>query len=207
MSRSEDRTGDAWRGFDRWATWIVPILLAVPAILGWRSGVGRDPSCCTEAAAAAVVPTPAPVVAPAVTPPAVTPPAATPEAVAPPAVTPSVAAAPVIDCASITLGANIAFAVNKATLTEAGKQALDQVFVCLKDGNYDIIGHTDSDGDEELNQRLSRARANAARSYLMTKGVAANRLSAVGMGETSPIADNATVEGKAKNRRLAFRPR
>ena len=200
MSRSDDRTSEAWHGFDRWATWIVPILLAVPAILGWQSGVGNDAACCTDAAAATVAP--AAVVAPSVTPPAVIP-----EAVTPPTATPPVAATPAIDCASTTAGANIAFAVNKATLTDAGRQALDQVIVCLKAGNYDIVGHTDSDGDAAFSQQLSVARANSARSYLMTRGVAADRLKAIGMGETSPIADNATVEGKAKNRRLAFRPR
>ena len=196
MSRSEARTGDAWRSFDTWATWIIPLLFAVPAAYGLAIGVGTDPACCSEAAApAAVAPViPAPEVAPA--PPPVEAPAPAP-----------VATTPTVDCGTITAGATIGFATSSATLTEAGKRALDQVIVCLNDGNYEIAGHTDSVGEPGMNQSLSVTRARSALQYLVSKGVAKDRLTAVGFGETQPLVDNSTPEGRAKNRRLAFRPR
>ncbi|PHQ66009.1 MAG: cell envelope biogenesis protein OmpA [Sulfurimonas sp.] len=65
-----------------------------------------------------------------------------------------------------------------------------------------IIGYTDSRGSENYNQKLSEKRANAIKSMLLEKGVPANRLSSVGMGEASPVADNSTKEGRAQNRRI-----
>ncbi|NOZ89921.1 MAG: OmpA family protein, partial [Epsilonproteobacteria bacterium] len=67
-----------------------------------------------------------------------------------------------------------------------------------------IAGHTDSDGNEAYNQRLSENRANAVKQYLINHGVNASRLEAIGYGETQPIADNSTKEGKEKNRRIEF---
>ena len=67
-----------------------------------------------------------------------------------------------------------------------------------------IEGHTDSVGDNEANQRLSEARANAVKTYLQNKGVAEDRIVAEGFGETRPVASNDTREGKAKNRRVEF---
>ena len=69
----------------------------------------------------------------------------------------------------------------------------------------EIAGHTDSDGDAEYNQDLSDRRANAVRDYLISRGVSGSRLSAAGYGESQPVADNATVEGKAQNRRVELR--
>jgi OOP family OmpA-OmpF porin len=68
----------------------------------------------------------------------------------------------------------------------------------------EIGGHTDSEGTEVNNQRLSLQRAQAVRTYLIGKGVAAPRLVAKGFGATVPIADNATPEGRAENRRIEF---
>jgi OmpA-OmpF porin, OOP family len=65
----------------------------------------------------------------------------------------------------------------------------------------EIQGHTDSDGDEDLNLKLSQQRAESVRNYLISKGVAANRMTAVGYGESVPVATNDTTEGKQKNRR------
>jgi outer membrane protein OmpA-like peptidoglycan-associated protein len=67
-----------------------------------------------------------------------------------------------------------------------------------------IEGHTDNTGKAEKNQSLSECRANAVKSYLGSKKVAEDRLSAAGFGEEKPIADNATKEGKAQNRRVEF---
>ncbi|WP_371395393.1 OmpA family protein [Fretibacter rubidus] len=67
-----------------------------------------------------------------------------------------------------------------------------------------VIGHTDSDGGDDYNQALSEARANSVAAYLADNGVALARLSAKGMGESTPIASNDTPEGKAQNRRIEF---
>lgn len=65
-----------------------------------------------------------------------------------------------------------------------------------------IIGHTDSIGAETYNQRLSERRAESAASFVAQHGVAASRISTRGMGETDPIADNSTAEGRQENRRV-----
>ena len=67
-----------------------------------------------------------------------------------------------------------------------------------------IAGHTDSQGPEETNQKLSESRARAVMDYLISKGTSPQRLSAVGFGEVSPIADNNTAAGRAENRRVEF---
>ncbi len=67
-----------------------------------------------------------------------------------------------------------------------------------------IIGHTDSDGEEDANLTLSRIRAEAVRAQLIARGVEAERLTPLGMGEYDPVADNITREGKARNRRIEF---
>jgi OmpA-OmpF porin, OOP family len=67
-----------------------------------------------------------------------------------------------------------------------------------------IEGHTDNTGKAEKNQSLSECHANAVKSYLVSKKAAGERLSAAGFGQDKPIEDNATKEGKAKNRRVEF---
>lgn len=71
-------------------------------------------------------------------------------------------------------------------------------------GNVDIevAGHTDSRGSDDYNASLSQRRAEAVRNYLISKGIAAERLTAKGYGESQPVADNATDEGRFKNRRV-----
>jgi outer membrane protein OmpA-like peptidoglycan-associated protein len=64
-----------------------------------------------------------------------------------------------------------------------------------------VSGHTDSDGGEELNQKLSEARAQAVREHLIAQGISADRLVAVGHGASEPVAPNDTEENKARNRR------
>lgn len=71
----------------------------------------------------------------------------------------------------------------------------------------EIAGYTDNTGDANANQQLSEKRANAVRNYLVQQGVPAERLAAVGYGEQDPIADNSTVEGRNKNRRIEFNVR
>ena len=78
-------------------------------------------------------------------------------------------------------------------------------FLGLKpDIKINIIGHTDNEGDERDNLILSRDRAKAVRDYLISKNVSEDRLDSEGMGESQPIADNETEEGKQINRRVEF---
>ena len=68
-----------------------------------------------------------------------------------------------------------------------------------------LLKHTDSKGSDSYNLRLSRARANSVRSYLITQGVEGSRLTAQGFGETQPVASNTSEEGRAENRRVEFK--
>lgn len=207
MTRNEARTADAWHSFDLWATFLVPLLIALPALFLWVKGYGAGAAgCCGAAAAApkAVVAAPTPTQIPTPTP---TPTASTPT---PPVATttPAPAAAePTIDCASIVKGVTVGFAVNRAVLTAAGKRALDQTITCLGSGRYEVAGHTDSNGSEEANQSLSVDRARAVIRYLISKSVPAGSLTSAGYGESQPVADNSTPEGRAQNRRITFTPK
>jgi outer membrane protein OmpA-like peptidoglycan-associated protein len=69
-----------------------------------------------------------------------------------------------------------------------------------------IEGHTDDVGADEFNQKLSQDRADSVRTYLVGKGIAEDRLEAVGYGETKPVQDNKTSAGRAANRRTEFTP-
>jgi outer membrane protein OmpA-like peptidoglycan-associated protein len=85
---------------------------------------------------------------------------------------------------------------------------LNQVVEVMKENpTYDleIHGHTDSQGDDAKNQKLSEDRAAAVRTYLVSKGIDAARLQSFGHGETMPVDDNATSAGRAKNRRVEFK--
>ena len=68
-----------------------------------------------------------------------------------------------------------------------------------------ISGHTDSDGEEVYNQKLSEKRAEAVLEYLTKKGIDKARLSSIGYGESKPIKDNSTEKGKKLNRRVEFK--
>ena len=72
------------------------------------------------------------------------------------------------------------------------------------DTDVHVQGHTDADGDADANLALSVARAETVVAELIKRGVAESRLYAEGYGESDPIASNATKDGKAKNRRIAF---
>jgi OmpA-OmpF porin, OOP family len=117
-------------------------------------------------------------------------------------------AAPVAKAEDVQCGATISaavqFATGSAALTAEGKTLLDAIAPCLKDGKYVVSGHTDNVGAAAMNQKLSRARAEAARAYLLLKGVNAEAMVAKGYGPDKPIAENGSVEGRAKNRRIEF---
>jgi len=105
--------------------------------------------------------------------------------------------------------ANIQFATGTATLTKGAKTELNKVVPIMNDQYPDIkvsiIGHTDNTGKAETNQKLSASRAEAVKKYLVSKGISADRLEASGAGADSPIEDNATAAGRAKNRRVEFK--
>jgi OmpA-OmpF porin, OOP family len=69
----------------------------------------------------------------------------------------------------------------------------------------EVAGHTDSDGTAEYNEGLSARRAATVRDYLIASGVAEDRMTTRGYGESQPIADNSTAVGKAENRRVVLR--
>jgi outer membrane protein OmpA-like peptidoglycan-associated protein len=100
------------------------------------------------------------------------------------------------------------FEYDKAVLLVESTQILDRVATSLlahPDVNIEVGGHCDSDGSNEYNLKLSDRRAKAVRDYLIKKGVPATQMTARGYGETEPIADNATVEGRASNRRVELK--
>jgi outer membrane protein OmpA-like peptidoglycan-associated protein len=97
------------------------------------------------------------------------------------------------------------FATGKAELTPESQAILDGVaesLVANEEIKVQVGGHTDNTGSAAVNKRLSAARANAVREYLISKGVAADRLTAAGFGPSKPIASNKTAEGRAQNRRV-----
>lgn len=100
------------------------------------------------------------------------------------------------------------FEFDKSSLTVNAKQLLDQVVDALNkrpDIKVEVDGHTDSKGSDAYNMALSQRRAKSVQSYLISKGIAADRLSSKGYGETMPIADNATDEGRELNRRVELK--
>ena len=102
----------------------------------------------------------------------------------------------------------IQFDSGRSTIKSSSNSILDQVVdVMTENPSYDlsINGHTDSQGDDAKNQKLSEERAAAVRTYLIGKGVSADRLQSFGHGETMPVEDNATAAGRAKNRRVEFK--
>ncbi|MCS6823445.1 MAG: OmpA family protein [Cytophagaceae bacterium] len=103
---------------------------------------------------------------------------------------------------------NIFFDVDKATLRKESEDELERLLKILKDNpniKVELSGHTDSDGSDEHNMRLSEARAKAVVQYLLNKGIKADRLVAKGYGETQPQVPNDTPENKQLNRRTEIK--
>ncbi len=100
------------------------------------------------------------------------------------------------------------FEYDKAILLPSSMQILDRVAASLinhPDVKIEVGGYCDSDGSDSYNLKLSDRRAKAVRDYLIKKGVPATRMTARGYGESQPIADNKTAEGKAQNRRVELK--
>ena len=184
-----------------------------PFGLCWRSGQAWtpqmaipecDPDLVPKPAAApkpAAVASPPPQAAPALAP-------AAPPPVAAPVAAPVVAAAPLPRrTVALTLGADASFDTGKADLKPEGRAKLDDVATKLKQpgvqiDSMTIIGHTDSVGNPKSNQALSERRADAVKTYLVSQGVDGSKIKTVGRGQTQPVSDNKTAQGRAKNRRV-----
>ena len=100
---------------------------------------------------------------------------------------------------------SITFNTNESTIKTSANSVLDSVALVAKE--YDktrlqVVGYTDSTGNDKINQPLSERRAAAVANYLALRGVQDSRISSYGAGSSNPIASNATTEGKAQNRRV-----
>jgi OOP family OmpA-OmpF porin len=103
---------------------------------------------------------------------------------------------------------DVLFDFDKTNVKPEAAAILDRLVAFMnenKDKKVNLSGHTDSVGTEKYNQGLSERRVKSAQSYLVKKGVAAGRVSGQGFGETKPIADNKTKEGRSKNRRVEIK--
>ncbi len=118
---------------------------------------------------------------------------------------PAAAAAQPAAASKVTYAADAFFDFDKSVLKAEGKAKLDDLVAKIKAINLEVIiavGHTDSVGTDAYNQKLSVRRADAVKAYLVTKGIEKNRVYTEGKGETQPVADNKTTEGRSKNRRV-----
>jgi outer membrane protein OmpA-like peptidoglycan-associated protein len=187
------RTPEQWQAYDR-GHLVVAAALALLLLLLWLAGVGpgQASACCAVPASAAAAAVPPVTLAPAPTA------ALAPEATPAPAPTPDPA------CAG-ALGTEVLFATNRAVLTAEGRATLDRLAPCWREGRFEVGGHTDGSGSDAVNDPLSEARARAVVDHLVSGGFPASALTARGYGSSKPLADNATAEGRAQNRRVEFR--
>jgi outer membrane protein OmpA-like peptidoglycan-associated protein len=105
----------------------------------------------------------------------------------------------------LVMPGDVTFETNSASLDPRFFDVLDSVAVVLNEYKSTLVtvaGHTDSTGPADYNQNLSEKRASTVALYLHSRGVAQERLAAVGYGEKRPVADNGTAAGRAKNRRV-----
>ncbi|MDH4394358.1 MAG: OmpA family protein [Limnobacter sp.] len=122
-----------------------------------------------------------------------------------PAPAPTPAPAPKVVVSKVNLEADAYFDFDKATLKPAGQQRIDAEIAKLGQVELNAViaeGHTDSIGTDKYNQKLSERRAQAVKNYMVSKGVAADKITIKGLGESKPVADNKTKDGRAKNRRV-----
>lgn len=117
-------------------------------------------------------------------------------------------AAAAVESDQIKLRDKVQFETDSAVLKPESKTLLDEVAKILSDTpgitKVRIEGHTDSTSTMEHNQTLSEQRADSVRDYLVSKGIATGRLTTKGYGQTKPIGDNSTEDGRYQNRRVEF---
>jgi OOP family OmpA-OmpF porin len=126
----------------------------------------------------------------------------------PPPAEPVAEPAPAPEPKVITIQGDVAFDLNKANIKPAFEPTLNEIADELNaspDTKLEVVGHADSTGTDAYNQGLSERRAQAVADYLVGRGVAADRFSVSGRGESEPVESNATREGRAKNRRVEIR--
>jgi OOP family OmpA-OmpF porin len=105
----------------------------------------------------------------------------------------------------VTFAADVLFDFDKSVIKPEGKSKLDDISNKVRGVNLEVviaIGHADSIGTDQYNQRLSVRRAESVKAYLVSKGIEGNRVYTEGKGEKQPVADNKTRDGRAKNRRV-----
>ncbi|MCG6939604.1 MAG: OmpA family protein [Gammaproteobacteria bacterium] len=138
------------------------------------------------------------------------------EVAAKPAPAPVVKAAPVVAApvatepvyTNISLASGATFEHGGSTLSAEGKAEVKKLVEQFRGKSVDSViieGHTDSTGDAAFNQQLSEKRAEAVKAEAVANGANPDKITTVGYGETKPIADNSTREGRAKNRRVEIR--
>ncbi|MBS4090739.1 OmpA family protein [Pseudomonas rustica] len=113
--------------------------------------------------------------------------------------------APQTEVITLSDAGDVLFDFDKSDLTPSAKAQLDTLMDKLRNADVvsiKVIGHTDSKGSDAYNQALSERRASSVASYLLSQGLSPNKLTSEGRGESEPVADNATDEGRAKNRRV-----
>lgn len=106
---------------------------------------------------------------------------------------------------NLIMPGNVTFAYNDTTINPSFYQSLNQLAATMNQYNETsivVVGHTDSDGSDSYNLDLSQRRAAAVKNYLVAQGVQGYRIQTMGYGESRPVANNATAEGRAQNRRV-----
>ena len=109
------------------------------------------------------------------------------------------------DNITLNMPGNVTFATNSSDLSPAFFDVLTSVSKVLAEYDQTVVevaGHTDSTGSDAYNQSLSERRASSVARYLQSQGVSSQRLITVGLGETMPVADNSTPDGRQANRRV-----
>ncbi|MFA5119525.1 OmpA family protein [Zavarzinia sp.] len=109
------------------------------------------------------------------------------------------------DNIKLILPGGITFRTGSSEIQPQFYQPLDQIAGVLQQypqSLVDVVGHTDNVGSQQMNQQLSERRASSVASYMLSRGVVAQRINAYGMGENQPVADNSTDFGRQQNRRV-----
>ena len=130
---------------------------------------------------------------------------ATPAAPAAPAAAAPARPAPQSVRQAVVIQADALFDFDKSVLRPDGRKSIDDAMGKMGGVDLEMViatGHTDSVGSDAYNQRLSERRAAAVKDYLVSKGVAASKITTIGKGESQPVATNKTSEGRQKNRRV-----
>ena len=106
---------------------------------------------------------------------------------------------------AVVIQADALFDFDKSVLRPDGRKSIDDAVGKLRGVDLEMViatGHTDSVGSDAYNQKLSERRAAAVKDYLVSKGIAASKITTLGKGESQPVATNKTAEGRQKNRRV-----